>query len=192
MESVFAPRKEELVCYKRCGSKHHVGPKWIATKNFCKSRKRKDGLHTICRKCSSIFAAKVYKKTKVTKYEVRMKRRAKIQKENKYYRGVKVPNIDGTLRVYGLDLKSWKELVDKQCVGNFCICPICEKPMKKVAIDHFHLPGWKKLPKEERRKHVRCLAHSECNWHFIAKNTLQTATNIVKMLEKHANKQQQK
>jgi hypothetical protein len=99
-----------------------------------------------------------------------------------FYRGVVIPHYI-TLQKYGLEISDWKVLADAQAAGSVCLCPVCEKPLVKSVLDHEHVKGWKKMSPEIRKQFVRCLAHMGCNWHFIAKNTLKTARNIVRILE---------
>jgi superfamily II DNA or RNA helicase len=66
-----------------------------------------------------------------------------------------------TLRRYGLSLEEWKIMADNQ--GH--VCKICKKyPLKgRLAIDHEHVKGWKKMPPEQRKKFVRGLLDWFCN-----------------------------
>lgn len=53
-----------------------------------------------------------------------------------------------TVAKYGMTLDEWKEMAGK-------VCRICEQPKARMVVDHLHVPGWKKMPPELRRKYVR-------------------------------------
>ena len=66
--------------------------------------------------------------------------------------GVKPPG-PATLRRYGLTADEWLALLEAQGWR----CPICGKGGARVTwnTDHDHVPGWKNLPPEERKRYVR-------------------------------------
>ncbi len=47
--------------------------------------------------------------------------------------------------------------------GRCALCP-CELSEKRWVVDHKHVPKYKKLPTEEKRKLVRGLLCTYCNW----------------------------
>lgn len=102
-----------------------------------------------------------------------------------------------TLRRYGITQQEWLDMVADQD-GK---CPICKKPIETTEvitkkgevyvrsyktnahIDHRHVPKWKKLPPEERRKHVRGILCQFCNRFYMCKAmTIEKARNIVAYL----------
>ena len=65
-------------------------------------------------------------------------------------------------------------------------CFICEKEPKKgrLCIDHFHVPGWKKLPPERRVLWVRGLLCWYCNNRFLSRGIdVRKSKKIVEYLE---------
>lgn len=74
-------------------------------------------------------------------------------------RGVRAPSA-ATLKKYGLTEIEW--------LGLFCTqgwhCPIC---LKRTGVrwvtDHRHVPGWKNMEPEERKRYVRGILCSYCN-----------------------------
>lgn len=66
-----------------------------------------------------------------------------------------------TLRKYGLSEAEWSGIADRQ--GR--VCYVCGKvPASGILhIDHEHVRGWKKMPPEQKRKHVRGLLCWHCN-----------------------------
>ncbi len=73
-----------------------------------------------------------------------------------------IPPTLPTLRRYGLTLFDWAEILERQG----WLCPICERHASRVKlnIDHEHVLGWKRLPPELRRLHVRGVLCAHCNW----------------------------
>ena len=74
------------------------------------------------------------------------------------------PPTANTLKKYGLDVASWLKVWHSQ--GE--VCGVCGTVPQsgRLTIDHFHAKGWKEMPPEERRKHVRGITCTTCN-HFI-------------------------
>jgi hypothetical protein len=72
-----------------------------------------------------------------------------------------------TLRRYGLSLEEWRVIANKQ--GH--VCKICGKyPLKgRLAIDHEHVKGWKRMPPEQRKLYVRGLLDWFCNSKVLTK-----------------------
>lgn len=77
------------------------------------------------------------------------------------------PPAARTLATYGLTQDEWIALLKAQGWK----CPICllgnDRPKTgKQALwntDHEHVPGWAKMPPEERKKHVRGILCYRCN-----------------------------
>lgn len=89
-----------------------------------------------------------------------------------------------TLKRYGLTILEWSQLYERQEHR----CPICQRIFdEKVrpCIDHQHVPHWKKMKPEQRKKFVRGLLCLWCNQRMLPKGmTRQRAMNLVAYLEK--------
>lgn len=99
--------------------------------------------------------------------------------------GVTVPTL-ATLKRYGMTLAHWKELVRAQ--GGVCaVCGFLPRVTKRLVVDHEHVRGWKRLPPEERKRHVRGLVCSmPCNRRLLRREmTLLTAWKVVRYLKAH-------
>jgi hypothetical protein len=86
-----------------------------------------------------------------------------------------------TLDKYGLSEEEWVAILEKQ---NFK-CPICEKePSSGIfRTDHYHVPKWKSMPSEQRKKYVRGLLCYFCNRYYVGRSiTIEKAENVVKYL----------
>lgn len=98
--------------------------------------------------------------------------------------GVNPPTM-GTLKKYGLTLDEWRAIL-KQQRG---VCAICKRVPKsrRLAIDHQHVRGWKKMKPEERRKAVRGLCCFLCNGKCVSKwTTLERAQAVVEYFQAYA------
>lgn len=75
-------------------------------------------------------------------------------------RGVVPPSV-ATLRRYGLTAEAWLALL----AGQGWRCPICRKGSATTLwnTDHDHVPRWKTMPAEERRRYVRGVLCAYCN-----------------------------
>lgn len=73
-------------------------------------------------------------------------------------RGV-TPPLPATLRRYGLEVGEWLALL----AGQRWRCPICHRTRARWNTDHDHVPGWKRLPAEERKRYVRGVLCAYCN-----------------------------
>jgi hypothetical protein len=86
-----------------------------------------------------------------------------------------------TLKKYGLTLSDWQEmflLQDGKCF-------ICERPMERPCIDHFHIRNWKKMKPEKRKLYCRGLLCTYCNRRLLGRGmNLQRARRIVLYLER--------
>lgn len=76
--------------------------------------------------------------------------------------GIKVPTAR-TLAKYGIDSRTWLELLALQGWA----CPICTRRYTNWNVDHEHVPGWKGMPPEEKRRYVRGVLCIRCNWKFV-------------------------
>lgn len=56
-----------------------------------------------------------------------------------------------TLKRYGLTELEWLQMLAAQGWR----CPICLRRVKKYNTDHEHVPGWRDMPPEERKRYVR-------------------------------------
>lgn len=75
--------------------------------------------------------------------------------------GIRPPSAP-TLRRYGLTADEWLALLAAQGWR----CPVCLKSGAAVRwnTDHDHVPGWAKRPPEERRRYVRGVLCTYCNF----------------------------
>ena len=72
------------------------------------------------------------------------------------------PPASSTLAKYGLSLSEWTAMYDEY--DGACHC--CGAEGRRLVIDHDHVRGWRDMPPEERKVHVRGLACPSCN-HFV-------------------------
>lgn len=79
-----------------------------------------------------------------------------------FNRGI-TPPAQRTLDTYGITQDEWIALLKAQG----WVCPICEKPDRKWNTDHEHVPGWKNMPPEERKLHVRGVLCFHCNRYVV-------------------------
>lgn len=88
-----------------------------------------------------------------------------------------------TLAKYGLSRDDWFSLVAR-ANGR---CEVCGKvpPSGRLVIDHRHVKGFKNMPPEERRTHIRGLLDVYCNAYIIARNSLATLEGAVVYLRRH-------
>lgn len=73
------------------------------------------------------------------------------------------PPTKATLSRYGLTVDEWQAMYDRQA-GR---CPVCNRDVDKLVIDHEHIRGWKSLPPEQRKLYVRGLLCVRDNWRFL-------------------------
>ena len=87
---------------------------------------------------------------------------------------------DRTLAKYGMDGMDWLKLMIPQAWA----CKICKRSFKEVRhfIDHNHVKGFKNMPAQMKRQHVRGLLCFTCNRYRVAKNTLETASRVFEYL----------
>jgi Recombination endonuclease VII len=74
-------------------------------------------------------------------------------------RGIRAPT-PATLRRYGLTADEWLGLLKAQGWK----CPVCLKTTGvRWVTDHRHVPGWRNMPPEQRKRFVRGICCSFCN-----------------------------
>jgi len=103
-----------------------------------------------------------------------------------------------TLARYGLSAEEWLAILERQ----FGVCAVCGRlpnPPKprllksgevrqlgpQFNIDHDHIKGFKKLPPEKRKQHVRGVVCHYCNRFLLARITLLKAEAVVAYLTAH-------
>lgn len=88
-----------------------------------------------------------------------------------------------TLQKYGLSAEDWTAILLRQ--GG--VCAVCKKPPRaRLCIDHAHVKGWKKLPPEKRRLHVRGLLCWFCNEHYVGRSiTIAKSEAVTEYLRAH-------
>lgn len=94
--------------------------------------------------------------------------------------GVQAPTVQ-TLRIYGLTTDEYFRILKRQGWK----CPICKRTGRRWNIDHDHATGWKKLPPEERKLHVRGVTCWHCNYKILGPMSLELAKNAYKYLDNH-------
>lgn len=96
---------------------------------------------------------------------------------------VREPKL-ATLRRYGLTIEEWREILARQ--GN--VCAVCRKmpPSGRLCVDHEHVPRWKKMPPEDRKRRVRGILCWTCNHYYVGRGiTIQKAENVVDYLRRY-------
>lgn len=93
-------------------------------------------------------------------------------------RRIKPPTL-ATLKRYGLTAVEWLELLAAQGWR----CPICRKSGATVKwnTDHDHVPRWKSMPPEERRRYVRGVLCAWCNYRRV--NSRMTAAEAQRIAD---------
>lgn len=97
-----------------------------------------------------------------------------------------------SLKRYSLTQEEWVEYVKQH---NY-VCPICLRlpKNKRLVTDHWHCPGFKKLPKNSKDRYNcwRGNICAKCNMTLLPTwMTLERARNIVKYLEAYEKKKQE-
>ena len=85
-----------------------------------------------------------------------------------------------TLKKYGMTWDEYMAFVSFQRMA----CPLCKKDLgEHVVVDHEHVPKWKKMKPEQRKKYVRGLVHRYCNKFLLGRAvTLEKACNVADYL----------
>lgn len=97
---------------------------------------------------------------------------------------VRIPT-PGTLRRYGLTADDWLAILKRQ--GG--VCAVCRTvpTSGRLVTDHEHVKGWKKLPREERRRYVRGILCFFCNHNYVGRRiTVFKAENVAEYLRRYA------
>lgn len=93
----------------------------------------------------------------------------------------RVPTVI-TLKKYGLTEREWKAILKRQ--GGVCGVCQCLPASGTLHIDHHHVPKWKKMPSEERKKFVRGLVCQMCNRFYITRGiTVEKAQGVLNYLK---------
>ena len=94
--------------------------------------------------------------------------------------GIKVPT-QATLKKYGLTATDWLIILDDQS----WVCPIMgTRPSTgRFVIDHEHVPGFAKMPPEEKKKYVRGIVSWYANHAYLGRGiTVKRAANVLQFL----------
>lgn len=94
---------------------------------------------------------------------------------------VQPPSL-ATLKKYGLTLDEWRAILKRQAG----VCAICKRTPKsgRLAIDHQHVKGWKKMKPVDRKKFVRGLCCFLCNGKCVSKwTTRERAAEVVRYFD---------
>ena len=98
-------------------------------------------------------------------------------------RGIKVPT-QATLKKYGLTAFDWLTLLEEQS----WVCPIMgtTPTTGRFVIDHEHVPGWKGMAPEDRKKYVRGLVSWYANHAYLGRGiSVERAANVVAFLTRY-------
>jgi hypothetical protein len=71
-----------------------------------------------------------------------------------------------TLDKYGITMDEWLAFIPEK--DGRKVCRICERPPRtgRFVVDHKHVPKWKLMPADERRRYVRGVICTTCN-HYV-------------------------
>lgn len=87
----------------------------------------------------------------------------------------------GTLRKYGLTRAEWVSILRGQ--GGVCLVCLKVPPSGRWVTDHEHIPKFKKLKPDVRRRYVRGIICSFCNSHCVGRfMTLEKARRVAQYL----------
>lgn len=98
-------------------------------------------------------------------------------------RGIKVPT-SATLKKYGLTALEWLTMLEEQS----WVCPImgATPGTGRFVIDHEHVPGWAKMPPEERKLYVRGLVSWYANHAYLGRGiSVERAANVLAFLTRY-------
>lgn len=94
------------------------------------------------------------------------------------------PPSQKTLDKYGLTVDDWLEVAKRQGY----VCFICKKLPEngRLNTDHDHVKKWKKMPPDERKRHVRGLLCYFCNHYYVGRCfTVFKADNAAEYMREH-------
>lgn len=95
------------------------------------------------------------------------------------------PPTQKTLARYGLSAGDWLDILERQGT----VCAVCKRmpPSGRLVVDHDHIKGWKKLPPEKRRLHVRgLLCWLPCNRYYVGRSiTIERSESVTAYLRDH-------
>ena len=75
---------------------------------------------------------------------------------------VRVPT-ERTVKRYGITQREWLELLAAQGWA----CAVCLRLRPTMVTDHEHVPGWKNMPPEHRRRYVRGILCTYDNYRIV-------------------------
>ena len=107
---------------------------------FCKSSKRKDGLHIWCKNCCNEIKKQQYVKNRRAAVRL-LSRKAKLKK------------------AYGITVQEYDELLKKQ----HGVCAICEKPETQISNKKYGTIDKLRVDHDHKTNRVRGLLCSKCN-----------------------------
>lgn len=99
-------------------------------------------------------------------------------------RGIRIP-APATVAKYGWTEREWLQMLADQGWE----CPICEKAPRtgRFVTDHEHVPGWSKMPDEERKQYVRGITCWTCNRYLLARGiSAKVARNVARYLDTYS------
>lgn len=65
-------------------------------------------------------------------------------------------------QTYGITLEEWEQMYKEQNET----CFICKRLYPRMCVDHVHVPGFKKMLPEDKKKYVRGILCFMCNTHL--------------------------
>lgn len=92
-------------------------------------------------------------------------------------------------RSYGISEREYNKWLRTQ--GG--VCAICKGKAKtrKLAVDHEHIKGYKKLTQSDKKRYVRGIVCFPCNWIMLSRGvTLEKARGLVRYLEDYERRNQ--
>jgi hypothetical protein len=96
---------------------------------------------------------------------------------------IKAPT-PATLAKYGLTADEWWAIMERQGYR----CPIMNQPSGtgRYVIDHEHVRGWKKMPPEQRKQHVRGIVSWFANHAYLGRGiSVERALRVALFLAKY-------
>lgn len=87
-----------------------------------------------------------------------------------------------TLKRYGLSRDEWLAIL----AGQGGVCAICKRvpTSGRLHTEHEHVPGWKRMPADQRKLYVRGICCFMCNTQYLGRGlTIEKARAVVAYLE---------